>query len=181
MAPDGRPTLRVWRFATLILVALSLGASFGHTLELPAKLQWDGPLYVAVQNEAPGLYVMFGTVGAVIEVGAILAAASLAYLVRARQPAFRLSLVGAGLLLLALISWAVFIAPANSVMSAWTPDTVPADWTYWRNRWEYSHAVNFVLKVAGFGALLASVLAETTPSAASTDTPGSREYATAHR
>jgi hypothetical protein len=124
---------------------------------------------------------MFGTVGAVIEVGAILVAAGLAYLVRGRQPAYRLSLVGAGLLLLALISWAVFIAPANSVMGAWTPETVPPDWTSWRNRWEYTHAANFVLKLAGFGALLASVLAETTHSAASTATPGARDYATAPR
>jgi hypothetical protein len=31
--------LRASRFATLSLVALSLGASFGHALELPAKMQ----------------------------------------------------------------------------------------------------------------------------------------------
>jgi hypothetical protein len=173
--------LRVWRFATLILVALSMAASFCHALELPAKMQWDGPLYVAVQNESPGLYIMFGTVGAVIDVGSILAAAGLAYLARGRRPAFRLSLVGAGLLVVALISWVVFIAPANSVMSAWTPDTVPPDWTYWRNRWEYTHAANFVLKILGFGALLASVLAETTPSATSFPAPGARNYAAAHR
>jgi hypothetical protein len=146
---------------TLILVAFSMGASFCHVLELPAKLQWSGQLYVAVQNEPPGLYIMFGTVGAVIEIAAILAAASLAYLVRRRQPAFRLSLVGAALLVVALISWAALIAPANSVMSLWTPETVPPDWTQWRDRWEFTHAADFVLKLAGFGALLASVLVET--------------------
>jgi hypothetical protein len=55
--------IRTWRFATLVLVALSMGASYCHVLELPAKMQWDGPLYVQVQNEPPGLYIMFGLVG----------------------------------------------------------------------------------------------------------------------
>lgn len=153
--------LRVWRFAVLLLAALSMGMSFCHALELPAKMQWDGPLYVAVQNEPPGLYVMFGTVGAVVEVGSVIAAAGLSYLARRRKPAFRLSLVGAGLLLLALISWALFVAPMNAVMSDWTPSTVPADWTRWRDQWELAHAANFVLKLAAFSALIASVLAET--------------------
>lgn len=53
---------------------------------------------------------------------------------------------------------------ANSVMSAWTPTAVPPDWTCWRDRWEYAHTASFVLKLAGFGALLASVLIETAGS-----------------
>jgi hypothetical protein len=153
--------VKVWRFAALILVALSMGATFAHVLELPAKLQWDAPLYVAVQNEPPGLYLGFGTAGAVIEVAAILAAAGLTVLVRDRRPVFRLALVGTVCLALALISWWALIAPANAVMGAWTPQTVPPDWTRWRNQWEFTHAANFFLKLVGFGLLVSSVLAET--------------------
>ncbi|MGE3908904.1 MAG: hypothetical protein AB7K36_06120 [Chloroflexota bacterium] len=159
--------LQAWRFGALLLAALSMGASFCHALELWPKLQWAAPLYVEVQNEPPGLYVMFGTVGAVAEVGSVLAAGVLAYLARGRGASARLSLIGAVLLALALISWVVFVAPANSVMREWTPTSVPADWLRWRDQWEYAHAANFALKLVGFCALLASVLAEGVPELAS--------------
>jgi hypothetical protein len=42
--------LQTWRFITLILAALSMGRAFCHTLELPAKLQYDGSLYLTLQN-----------------------------------------------------------------------------------------------------------------------------------
>jgi hypothetical protein len=153
--------VKSWRLATLVLVALSMGASFAHVLELPAKMQWDGPLYVAVQNEPPGLAFGFGTVGAVIEVAAIGAAAGMSVLTRDRRQVVALAVAGTACLALALVAWFGLIAPANAVMSAWTPQTVPADWTRWRDQWEFTHAANFVLKLAGFGLLVASVLVET--------------------
>lgn len=157
--------MRTWRFLAVLLAALSTGASWCHVLELPAKLAWDGPLYVAVQNEPPGLYLGFGTVGAAVEVAAVLGVAGLAFLVRRRRPASRLTLAAAAALGAALLLWWLRIAPANAVMAAWTPDTVPADWLRWRDQWEYTHAANFVLKLVALGALVASVLAET-PTAA---------------
>jgi len=41
---------KIWRFLTLLLTALSLGTSFAHVLEIPAKLRYDGPLYVTLQS-----------------------------------------------------------------------------------------------------------------------------------
>ena len=46
------------RVAAIVFVALSLGASFAHVLELPAKLQLAGDPYLAVQ----GIYRYFGAV-----------------------------------------------------------------------------------------------------------------------
>ena len=65
--------LKIWRLITLILVALFMGLEFAHTLELPAKMQYDGALYVTIQNS---LYQYFGAPGpgAWITVGAVLAA-----------------------------------------------------------------------------------------------------------
>lgn len=174
---SGLARLRVWRFFTLVLVALSMGASFSHVLEMPAKLRWAGPLYVAVQNEPPGLYQAFGTIGAVIEVAALVATLGLACLAWGRQLAGRLSVVGAGLLVIALICWVVLIAPANSVMAAWTPETVPPDWTRWRDRWELTHAVGFGLKLASFSILLASVVIETPLSTRPRRDPNTPGYA----
>jgi hypothetical protein len=47
--------LQIWGFITLLLVALLLGLSFAHVLERPAKMTYDGPLYVTLQRS---LYVM---------------------------------------------------------------------------------------------------------------------------
>ncbi|GAA6615941.1 methyltransferase family protein [Scytonema sp. NUACC26] len=65
--------LRIWRLLTLILVALFMGLEFAHTLELPDKMQYEGALYVTVQNS---LYRYFGApgLGAFVTVGAVLCA-----------------------------------------------------------------------------------------------------------
>jgi hypothetical protein len=153
--------MRAWRFITLLLTALTMGMTFCHVLEMPVKMSYDGPLYVTLQNEPPGLYLLFGTVGAFIEVGAILSAALLSFLVRKQTAVFYWPLVGAICLGTSLVVWLVFIALANTEMSAWTATSIPTDWTQWRNQWEFSHAASFVLHLLGFGALLFSTLLET--------------------
>ncbi|WP_228061376.1 hypothetical protein [[Phormidium] sp. LEGE 05292] len=42
--------VKIWRFITIILVALFMGLEFAHTLALPAKMQYDGAFYVTIQN-----------------------------------------------------------------------------------------------------------------------------------
>ncbi len=71
-----------------------MGMTFCHVLEMTVKMTYDGPLYVTLQNAPPGLYPLFGTVGALIEVGAILSAALLSFIVRKRQPVFYWTLAG---------------------------------------------------------------------------------------
>lgn len=154
--------LLTFRFVTLILIALSMGMAFCHTLELPAKLQYDGALYVTIQNS---LYVAFGSpnIGAFIEIGAILAAIALTIIVRKRQPAFWLTLAGTIFLLLAFpVVFFLFTEPANTVFRQATPQSLPANWEQLRNQWEYSHAARFFLQLIGFSLLLLSVLRETT-------------------
>jgi len=36
--------VKTWHFITFILVALTMGMAFSHTLELPDKRQYDGAL-----------------------------------------------------------------------------------------------------------------------------------------
>ncbi|MBD2357950.1 hypothetical protein H6G41_25620 [Tolypothrix sp. FACHB-123] len=92
--------LRIWRSLTIILVALFTGLEFAHILELPAKMQYDGALYVTIQNS---LYRYFGAPGpgAFITVGAVLWAIALTVLVRKRQSAFWWTLAGTVCLLIA--------------------------------------------------------------------------------
>jgi len=151
--------VKTWCFITIVLAALDLGMAFCHTLELPAKMNYNVALWTTVNQS---LYQEFGSfLGIFSEVGAILTAIVLTFLVRKRRPAFQLTLVGAIFLALALAIWFIFVAPMNAEFAQWTIDSIPADWTRVRNQWEYSHAARFVLQLIGFGALLLSVLVET--------------------
>jgi hypothetical protein len=153
--------LRTWRFITIIFVALSMGMAFSHALELPAKMQYDATLYVKLQNT---LYAAFGppNIGPYIEVGAIVAAIVLLFLVRKHRPAFPLTLIATVCLLLAFpITFFLFIEPVNVVFRNATPASVPVDWMRLREQWEYSHAARFVLQLMALSALLLSVLMET--------------------
>jgi hypothetical protein len=152
--------LKTWRFITIILTALLLGTTFSHVLELPSKMSYEASLYVTL-NRPGGLYQGFGTVGSVIEVTAILSAIVLSFFVRKHRLVFQWTLLGTVCLVVALVIWFVFIAPVNAEIDTWTLNSIPADWTQWRNQWEYTHATRFVIHLIGFSALLISILIET--------------------
>jgi hypothetical protein len=149
--------LRTWRFLTIILVSLSMAMAFCHLLQLPPRMSYDGAQWVATQS----LYRLFGTVGAFIEVSALLLATVLLLAVWRRRPAFQWTLFGTVCLLAAHAAWWMFIAPVNVEIATWTPDTIPADWTWWRNQWEYTHTARAILQILGLSALVLSVLVET--------------------
>jgi len=149
--------LRTWRFFTIILVSLSMAMAFCHLLQLPPRMSYDGAQWVATQS----LYQLFGTVGAFIEVSALLLATVLSLAVCRRRPAFQWTVFGTACLLVAHAAWWVFVAPVNAEISTWTPDAMPADWTWWRSQWEYTHAARAILGIFGLSALVLSVLVET--------------------
>jgi hypothetical protein len=146
-----------WRFLTLLLAALGLTLGAAHALELPPKMGYDPRLYAAVTST---LYQLFGSVGAVVQVGSILAAAILTILIR-RRPAFRLTLLGTLGLVLSLVLWAILVAPVNAewlqVMQT-APEAVPEAYARLRPRWEYGHLAAFAAWLAGYTLLLLSVL-----------------------
>jgi formate hydrogenlyase subunit 4 len=153
--------LRICRFITLLLAALSLTMESAHVLELPQKMQYDARMYASVNAT---LYLYFAIIGGFWQVSSIVMAAILVYLVRKRHPAFTLTLVGALCLLAAFAVWLIVVEPVNSqigqAMQA-SPGTVPELWMQLRARWEYGHAIGFVLQLIGYCALLLSVVAET--------------------
>ncbi|KAM3098823.1 hypothetical protein ACKFKF_16260 [Phormidesmis sp. 146-12] len=152
--------LKTWRFITLIFVALFMGLEFAHTLELPAKMQYDGALYVTIQNS---LYRYFGAPGpgALITVGAVLCAIVLTVLVRKRRPAFWWTLAGTICLAIAFpLIYFLRIEPVNVVIEQATAISVPSNWVQLRTQWEYAHATNFIFGLAGFVAVVISVLVD---------------------
>jgi len=69
-----------------------MGMALCHLLEMPAKIAYDGALWLTLLQT---LYRTFGTIGAFIEVGAVVTAVVLVFLVRRRWPAFGSTLGGA--------------------------------------------------------------------------------------
>ena len=148
--------IQIWYFATLTLTALLMGTSFAHALEMPQKLRVDGQTWLTFQHT---LYPYFAYVGAPVELGSIVTAAFLSYLVRAQRPAFFFALGAAVCLAIAFfVVWLGFTNPVNAQTARWTAASMPADWASWRSQWEYSHLTRFVLHLTAFGALVTALL-----------------------
>ena len=150
--------LRFWRFLAIYLTALTLALTFSHLLEMPRKMQYGEALYLAVQHS---LYFYFAWVGGIAEVGAVVSLAVLSMLARGRGAVSGLTLAAALLVAAGLALWFVFVNSANRQMALWTGVPLPADWMEVRRRWEYGHAASAIMDLAGFGALVLSVLLET--------------------
>ncbi len=153
--------LKATRFVAIMLAALTLGLSFCHLMQLSSRLGWDQYLWVGSTVQG-GLYAKFGSIGAVIFVATVIALGLLAYFVREhKRPGFRLALSAALLLVLALILWWVLVYPVNVELARWVNGPVPSDWTDYRARWEWGHAVIALIELVGFAALIGAVLADT--------------------
>ena len=84
--------IRILRFATLLLVALSMGMAFAHALELPPKMAYEAATYLLLHRT---LYEFFGPpLGGFIEAGAVLSSVALVFFVRRRGRAFLLTAHG---------------------------------------------------------------------------------------
>jgi hypothetical protein len=154
--------LTVWRFATLMLTALAMGGALCHLLELPAKMDFDARLYVMLHRT---LYPIFGWTVGVAEGLALITTIVLAIWLRRRREPFGWSAVAAVGMVLAQVVFLAFVHPANFAMAAWPLDAVPADWTRWRDQWEYGHAARAVLMIGALGALTISLLRNRTATA----------------
>jgi hypothetical protein len=149
--------VKIWRLVTIMFTALSMGTALCHFLEMPAKITYEGALWLTLLQT---LYPpAFGTIGAFFEVGAVVTAVVLAFLVR-RRPGFVWTLLGALCLVVAHAAFWIWVAPVNATMSPLTPETLPADWMRLRNQWEYTHAARAVLQIVALGALVFSILVE---------------------
>jgi uncharacterized membrane protein len=154
--------IRAWRFITLMLASFSLSLSMTHLLELPQRMQFDQQLWVRV-TVFENVYKLFGfgSFGAAFETTAILTAIVLAFLVRKHGSTFYWTLGGAILLVLAFVSFIMFVLPMNAEFAQWGTNPIPADWTRYRDQWEYAHAVNALIKIIGLSLLVISVIVET--------------------
>jgi hypothetical protein len=156
--------LKVLRFAAVLLAALTLSMGICHLMQLPARMGWDQYLWVGSTVQG-GLYQLFGSVGAIIGIVAIIVLFLLAYILREHgRPGFNFALAAAVLYASAFALWWVLVYPANVELAKWVNGPVPADWTEVRSRWEWGHAIISLVELAGFAALIWSVLLDTAAS-----------------
>lgn len=151
-------SVKIWRFASVYLTAITLSLTFSHLLEMPRKLTYGQELYMSVQHT---LYFYFALVGAPAELGAVLCLGVLCFLVRRRRRSFWLTLTAAICVTAGLVVWFAVVSPANRDMAQWTALPLPDTWLNTRRHWEFGHAASAVLDLIGFGSLIASVLFDT--------------------
>jgi len=149
--------VRLLRWISLLATVPPLAAAAAHVLELPNKVALDGPLWLAVQQN---IYRGWGPFIGPFEIVAVVATWILAYLVRARRPAFALTLVAALCLSAMVAVFFVFNAPVNAAFAGWTAETLPADWPDYRRQWELGHAIAFALGLIAFCTLLRAAFVE---------------------
>lgn len=149
--------LKIWRFITIMFVGLSMGPAIGHILEMPAKLNYEGSLWLKLSHT---LYPAFGLVGGVFEVTAVITSIVLVFLVRQHKSALLWSIFAAICMVLTHASFWIWIAPVNSVIKTLTPETLPSDWKSLRNQWEYTHATRAILQALALACLIVSLLIE---------------------
>lgn len=140
------------QFAAIVLVALYAVPGGAHLMELPNKIALDRDAYFTVQQIYRG-WALFG----IVLVAGLIATSLLALRSRSQPKAYAFAAAGFGLLLLSLISFFVFVLPANQATQNWT--VMPADWETLRARWEYAHAANATVVFAALLAVTVSALA----------------------
>jgi hypothetical protein len=111
-------------------------------------------LYVMLHRT---LYPNFGRIAGTAEGMALLSVIALTWRVRRTLVLFRATLSSAILLVLSHVVFWVFVYRANTTMAAWPLDQIPADWTSWRDRWEYAHATRAGLTLVALSLLVTSL------------------------
>ncbi|HET8750738.1 MAG TPA: DUF1772 domain-containing protein [Sphingomicrobium sp.] len=146
-----RTPIRAVQFIAIALTALAMVPSAAHLMEFANKAKLDAPSYMIVQH----IYSGWAFAGVAV-IGSIAANLWLAVRSRSQRPPFLLASAAFVLMLGTLISFFVWIYPANVATAQWTD--APADLPPLRAAWESTHAVNGALAILAFIAVVAASL-----------------------
>jgi hypothetical protein len=136
----------------IVTVALLLGTTLRNLLELPPSQLLPG------SSAAGAVYPGFTAVGGPLEVVAVLITLAVLTAALSRPHLLFLS-AGTALCLVGAFSvWVVFTEPVDLQAQRWQASGLPADWSGWRNQWEFSQLVRLLLQLAALLLLAASLL-----------------------
>ncbi|MDF2117717.1 DUF1772 domain-containing protein [Roseiarcaceae bacterium H3SJ34-1] len=139
--------VRSLKMLALVLGALILVPSGAHLLEVTHKISMDRDTYFAVQR----IYAGWALSGIAI-LAAVVIDLALFFRLRGQEPSAAFSaLLSAGLIIVGLVVFFIWVYPANVVTANWT--TQPADWEPLRRQWEYGHVAIAIATFAAFVAI----------------------------
>ena len=142
-------SIRIPQFLAIIFTVLALVPGGAHLLEFPNKMKLDNQAYMTVQQ----IYSGWAFAGVVL-FAAIAANVWLAIESRPQALPFALAAIAAALLVLTLITFFIWVFPANQATAQWT--SAPPNLAPLRAQWERTHAINALLT---FLAVVATVIA----------------------
>jgi len=166
--------MRAFTIVTLLLVAVTMGLSIAHALELPGKLRLRAPDYRTVQKIYYPGFTFGGLIG---EFGALIALPILLWLTPYGGPRFWWTLAALVLLAATHATYWLVTHPVNnfwvedvaksragsSFFSAFATGTA-GDWRRLRNIWEASHVVRAALAALSLASIaVAATLYERMP------------------
>jgi hypothetical protein len=147
--------MRGLQLLAFVTVALLLATTFTHVLEMPAQRTLADQLWWSAQ---PTLDPSLTAVGGPLEV--LTVGINLAVLAAAlSRPHLLFLSAGSALCLVGAFSvWVVFTEPVDVQARNWLDGALPADWGSWRQQWEFSQLVRFLLHLAALLLISASLL-----------------------
>jgi hypothetical protein len=80
--------------------------------------------------------------------------------VRKQRLPFFLTLSAVICALVAQVIWQLHNGPVNQAVDSWTLSSMPSNWTNYRDRWEYAHAVRAGLYSVSLITLILSLLSD---------------------
>jgi len=161
--------LVAFQVITVLVVAVAMALALAHALEWPGKLRLSQHQYVAMQ----AIYYPGFTIGGAAEPVGILMLAALMLMFPLGGPAFWLT---AAALTCLIAMQAIFWGLTQPVNRYWVKDlelekagsrffavdpfrlsSAQPDWTYLRDRWEFSHVLRAVFGVASLILLVTAI------------------------
>jgi hypothetical protein len=157
--------LKTIRFVSLLCVALVLGLTVTHDLEIPGKRMLSGADWLSVQQT---FYGGFAIIGGIAEVLGLISTGVLLYLLRKRRIAFALTLVATISFVGVLALFAFGNNTLNQQIATWSPATLPVNWHEVRDAWDTFHAASSALAALALLSLIVALLRDTPSSFAKT-------------
>lgn len=154
---DRTTTSKITSFAALFLLALVTGVFWGTWFTLTRSIEtFSASEFIhigqtIISNVAWPMRILMPACILFMIVSASLTPDK-------KSAEFYLSAVACLLIVIALLVTLLVEVPIDNQIRTWTPETVPADWTTLRARWQVFHTARTFVSLASLGCLIASVL-----------------------
>jgi hypothetical protein len=143
------------QFLSVFLLGLVTGISFSHLLQRGPKKTLPPAQFLAVQQV---LIRNYGPVVGGLELAALVATLAMGIVGWNQATVRTLAILASACLLAMVMIWAVWINPINKTVNSWTPESIPSEWTRFRDRWHALHTIRLLLAATGFAAVIRSSL-----------------------